>query len=297
MSALHAAARAPLPDVRRITWDSLADAIALLGEHPLSDRAVHGVRKDLKRARAMLRLMRAGLGEREYHQRNAALRDAARHLSAARDSKVLLDTLSNLPLHGAAPDLRSRLRKEHALARSSLRAEMSSVKRARKILRTVRRELPEASEMRCDWRVLQNGLRRVYARARAALAQARLHPTAENLHELRKQTKYLWHQLQALTPARRRETPPLVAAAHRLSDVLGAEHDLATLRARTFEVPMRSATRARLLSQIDARSDRMLDQATTLASHLYRDPPAEFAARALRGSARCRVVRRASTSS
>ena len=277
--------------------DSLADAIALLGAHPLSDRAVHGVRKDLKRARAMLRLMRAGLGEREYHQRNAALRDAARDLSAVRDSKVLLDTLRNLPRHRSISDLRSRLRKEHTLTRSRLRAEVSSVKRARKTLRTVRRDLPAAPQIRCDWPVLQSGLRRVYARARAALVLARTHPTAENLHELRKQTKYLWHQLQALMPVRARQTPPLVAAAHRLSDLLGAEHDLVALRVRALEAPMRSSARSWLLERIDARGEQMLDQATTLASQLYHDPPAAFSARVRRDSAPRRGVRRVSTSS
>jgi len=52
-----------------------------------------------------------------------------------------------------------------------------------------------------------------------------------------------------------------------------------------------------LLERIDARGERMLDDATALASQLYHDPPAVFSARVLRDSARRRGVRRASTSS
>ena len=296
MSVSHSSPRLPPPDVRRVALDSLADAVAQLGQRPLSDRAVHGVRKDLKRARAMLRLMHEGLGEDEYRRGNIALRDAARDLSAARDSKVLLDTLRNLPQHGSTSDLQARLRKEHTLARSHLRTDVSSVKRARQTLRTVGRDLAEASGERFDWPILQRGLRRVYARARAALVQARRHPTAENLHELRKQTKYLWHQLQALPVARPLDGPYLATAAHHLSDLLGGEHDLAALRSRALEAPMRGGGRTWLLAHIDARSARRRDQALTLASQLYRDPPAVFTAYVLRGSAR-RPRRPASTSS
>ena len=259
--------------------DSLADAIALLGAHPLSDRAVHGVRKDLKRARAMLRLMRAGLGEREYHQRNAALRDAARDLSAARDSKVLLDTLRNLPQHRSLSDLRSRLRKEHTVTRSRLRSEVSSVKRARKTLRTVRRDLPAGPQIRCDWPVLQSGLRRVYARARAALVQARVHPTAENLHELRKQTKYLWYQLEALAASDGGGTRALAAAAHRLSDLLGDDHNLTVLRGKVLQASLAPSAQKRLLARIDARRVRLIRRALVLARRIFRDSPAIFAVR------------------
>jgi hypothetical protein len=173
MSVSQTSPRPPLPDALRIARESLADALGLLGRHPPSDRAVHGVRKDLKRARAMLRWMRAGLGVRVYHQRNEALRDVARYLSAARDSKVLLDTLHILPPRASTSALRSRLRQERALTRSRLQAQVSSMKHVRKTLRTVRRELSAASGIRFDWCIMQNGLRRVYARGRAALARAR----------------------------------------------------------------------------------------------------------------------------
>ncbi|MGC8517229.1 MAG: CHAD domain-containing protein [Steroidobacteraceae bacterium] len=297
MSVPRCSPRLLPPNVRRIALDSLADAVALLGQRPLSDRAVHGVRKALKRARAMLRLMRDGLGEHEYHRGNTALRDVARDLSAARDGKALLDTLRNLPRHGSTSDLRSRLRKEQALARSHLRTDVSSLKHARRTLRTVGRALSEFSGERFDWPILQMGLRRVYARAQAALVQARRHPTAENWHELRKQTKYLWHQLQTLPAVRPREAPCLVTAAHHLSDLLGGEHDLTALRRRALEAPVHGGTRTWLLAHIDARSARQRDQAMTLASQIYRDPPAVFTARVLRGWARHPVARTAPTSS
>ena len=295
MTALHTEPHRHPPDLGRILRENLTDAVALLDRRPLSDRAVHGVRKDLKHARAMLRLMRAGLGETKYHRANTVLRDVARELSAVRDSKVLLDTLGDFPQRDAIVEMQVRLRKEHILAREQLQTEVSAAKRARETLRAFGHAFREGPKDRCDWPVVQRGLQRVYAQARTAFLLARRHPTAETLHELRKQTKYLWHQLQTLAATRPLQRP-LIAATHRLSDLLGGEHDLVTLRTRALGIAMRGGARKWLLAHIDARSARLREQTMRLAERIYQDPPAVFAAHALHGTVRRAVRRPPSTS-
>jgi CHAD domain-containing protein len=49
----------------------------------LSGEAVHSARKELKKARATLRLLRDALSDAVYKRENAALRDAARRGAAA----------------------------------------------------------------------------------------------------------------------------------------------------------------------------------------------------------------------
>src|SRR6185437_14657828 len=63
--------------------------------------AIHGTRKDLKKARAALRLVREEVGEETFKRENRALRDAARLLSASRDAEVKLETLDALVEGGA----------------------------------------------------------------------------------------------------------------------------------------------------------------------------------------------------
>src|SRR4051812_47783318 len=58
--------------------------------------AVHETRKRLKRLRALLRLVRPAIGEGVYARVNAAFRDTAKRLAAARDAKVLADTLDEV---------------------------------------------------------------------------------------------------------------------------------------------------------------------------------------------------------
>src|ERR1700728_4201356 len=61
-----------------------------------SDVAVHRARKEIKKSRAALRLLRAALPEATYRREDAALRGAARTLNAARDARVLVRTLESL---------------------------------------------------------------------------------------------------------------------------------------------------------------------------------------------------------
>src|SRR5260370_31890223 len=72
---------------------------ALGGRRPLPDDAVHDARKQLKKVRANLRLLREELGLRAYQRENAWAREAARPLTGVRDAKVLLETLAELAEH------------------------------------------------------------------------------------------------------------------------------------------------------------------------------------------------------
>src|SRR5436190_24224574 len=60
------------------------------------DERVHEVRRSLKKVRALLRLVRDGVGDDHYHRENERVRDAARPLTTVRDAKVLLGALDKL---------------------------------------------------------------------------------------------------------------------------------------------------------------------------------------------------------
>src|SRR5215207_7408884 len=62
------------------------------------EEAVHEARKDMKKLRALLRLVRGEVGESTFARENACFRDAARELSGARDTDVMLETLKRLEL-------------------------------------------------------------------------------------------------------------------------------------------------------------------------------------------------------
>ncbi len=211
----------------------LAAALDELGKRAPSDEEVHSARKCIKKARASLRLLRETLGSTAYRRENQALRDAARPLSATRDAKVLTDVLDFMAkkraidpasaeaLRGALVRNRKRLDRQIALH--------SGVASSRRALRAVDRRASQWSFARGDGDRVIVALKRIYRRARRAMATAREERSAETLHEWRKEVKYLWHQLQMLQ-ALERDTGEIAGTLHELSDFLGQNHDLAVLR-------------------------------------------------------------------
>src|SRR5262245_24857315 len=83
--------------VRRILRKLLGKTIESLSDpSALSDEDVHEIRKNLKRTRAALRLLRPALGSSCYQRENDCYRDAAKPLTELRDAKVLVDTVDSL---------------------------------------------------------------------------------------------------------------------------------------------------------------------------------------------------------
>ncbi len=275
--------------IRRIVRHRINSALKSLQPGKSDDRAVHEARKDLKRARATLRLLRDALGDSTYKRENAAIRDAARPLSEVRDGRVSLDALGSLvrysgksaealPLVGFKRMLNRR--------RSQLRKKILGQPGP---LRAVRQQLREA-HARSDnwhvgdggWSVVGAGVKRTYASARKAFRLAQTAATDEHLHEWRKQTKYFWHQLQILEPLWPGPLGELADECHKLADFLGDDHDLAVLRERAVEARDAFPTEAghsALLGLIERCRAGLQEKALALGQRLYEEKPAIFTAR------------------
>jgi CHAD domain-containing protein len=135
------------------------------------------------------------------------------------------------------------------------------------------------ARVRGDWPVLTDGLCEVYRRGRRALGTARREPSAECLHEWRKQVKHLWHALELLEPAWPRPMRALAREAHRLADRLGEDHDLAVLRERLATAAIDETARAAAVAALDAWRRELQRSAFRRGERLYAEPPRRFVAR------------------
>ena len=271
--------------MRRIARAQIKNAVEALGGRVISDKRVHEARKELKKARATLRLLRPVLGRTVYARENTTLRDAARPLSRIRDGKVLLDSLDLV------------MRRFGAVARAVptdglrrvLQRERTHARKEATLLVTQRQSLQKAQERAArwavgdhGWSVVGAGLARVYSKGRKALRRAEKDRTPTNLHEWRKQVKYLWHQLQALQPLWPGPVGELADQAHQLSGYLGDDHDLSLLRSRVLcnkESFPAASSRGALLALIDRLSTELRDKAVVLGRRLYEEKPSAFEAR------------------
>jgi CHAD domain-containing protein len=232
--------------------------------HELAGRKpnIHGARKQLKRVRATLRLLRSAIGDELYRRENIAARDAARPLSQARDEEVLSQALEGLEerFGPVASDLHLRQN-----ARELPTKELAAIKAA--LEKSMTRARGWEIDDDADWDCMEKGLRATYRRARHALRRSRKGRATEDLHEWRKQTKYLWHQLQLLAPLALGAIGELADEFHHLADYLGDEHDLAVLRERAS---------GKLIELIDRRREELQDKAFALGERLYADKSKPF---------------------
>jgi CHAD domain-containing protein len=288
MAARLRAGEPAAKSIRRIVRrEAKKAAKGLARTWPPTDEAVHDARKRIKKARAALRLLRKVLGVRRYPRENQALRDAARPLSQVRDAKILVETLDALVRELARADRRAVAR-----VRSLLIAHQVETRRHvfhTKIrleaivaqLRAFRRRASDWPTGGPGWSTLGAGIERVYRRGRDAFVTAGRHPTVENLHEWRKQSKYLWHQLEILQPIRPRRLEKDAKQLHQLSDRLGEDHDLAVLGDRIARARRKLGRRAtvKLEPAFDRKRRALQAKASALGARIYRERPREFVAR------------------
>lgn len=270
-----------LREVRRVLVDWIASAVSVLEKKRITDTDIHNARKQLKKARAALRLLRGAIGEIAYRRENAALRDAARPLGAARDSRVLVAALDTLgDRQQSTAKFRQVLRKEQTATRRAVTAGVTAKQRAS--LRAVIKRSERWRIQGDDWTVIGDGLARIYRGGRKKLAQAKDSRDTEHLHDWRKQVKYLWHQLQILQSLRPAKIGALADRCHKLADHLGDDHDLAVLRSK-IESHATAFEHTRdlddLLRRLDQRRVQLQDKAFALGARLFADKPQVFTRR------------------
>lgn len=260
----------PADGLRRMALGQLDLAIELLADDRAmpAEKAVHEIRKALKRLRALIRLLEDELGEQASARESAVLREAGRRVAGARDAEVVLGTFDQLIK--AHPDklahrrgvarLRERLAAERdmaaqgALGDPATRAQVLGDLRAARD-RAARWSLSDADGIES----IEPALERLYRQGRrrhrrAAGGKGR---RARAMHEWRKRVKdlrYAAEMLERVDPDDRagngrgkrgkRERKRargrgeagylhrVARGADELGELLGDEHDLVLLTAR-----------------------------------------------------------------
>jgi CHAD domain-containing protein len=273
--------------VKHIVRKQIESALSFLQARVLRDEAVHEARKHFKRIRAVIRLVRGELGEQIYHRENLCFRDAARPLTEIRDARVLLETFDKLrelmPAKSRAlPTIRRSLEKHHREIRRRVLNREHAVA-------TVKTSIKEAVERVEDWPIdndnwpaIGSGLKSVYKKGSRAFDAATRDPSAETWHEWRKQSKYLWHQIQMLEPLWAEVLKKLGDEVHRLTQILGDDHDLTVLRHTLLGSIAAFGGKEALETPIalaEHRSDELRREAVPLGRRIYLDSPNDFADR------------------
>jgi CYTH domain-containing protein/CHAD domain-containing protein len=244
--------------------------------------AVHGARKDMKKLRTVLRLLRGHLPKKVYEEENERYREAARSLAGSRDAEVKVETLERLGEQAddlpkeAVETWRQLLVSDREVAVNSdetgIAAAVGTVEAGCAAME--RWELDEDG-----WKTIDAGLTRVYRRGRRRLREVEKDPSEANLHRWRKRAKDLRYALELLEATWSGPLEASAEEAHRLTDLLGDHHDLAVLREDLHERRLGEEQTRGLEAAIDAQQERLAVDAADLGRRLYAERPKDFSRR------------------
>jgi CHAD domain-containing protein len=280
--------RAATLEARELLRRQIDKSLECLERRNISEESIHRARKQIKKARAILRLLRPGLSNKQYRDENARLRDAARPLSAARDAAMLRKTFQHIQTGARAAGIRSGLREiDQILASEQSRAHRRvasevGVPHSRRLLREAQARTSRFHLSKHGWSTIGEGVRRVYRQGRKALQAVTRARSDTAFHEWRKQVKYLRYQVQLLRPIRPGPMDALTRELHSLGDYLGDEHDLVVLRAKLTAPgsPLQGNSGIRaLLGKLDHKRAELRRKALKVGAHIFEQPPAPFCSR------------------
>jgi CHAD domain-containing protein len=263
--AFRLSMREPLPDeIRRVARGRIDHALEALAD--ASEEGVHEARKDMKKLRALLRLV----AEKKLRRESDCFRDAARELAGARDADVMLATLADLENRYEADAGPVRQRLEAHRVQTTGGGRQAAADTAIAMLTEARGRVADWPLERDGFEALEDGLRRTYRRGRRDWRSAAKDPSTENLHEWRKRVKDLWYHCSLLEEIWKPVMSALGDEAHELSDRLGDDHDLALLLHFGAEP---------LEPLIAERREELQREAFEYGTRLYADKPKVFVRR------------------
>jgi len=267
--------------LRDVAHDILSDARAAIESPDNSDAvAVHEFRREMKRWRALLRLLEPFLGA-ESEGLHAAARDLARELGGARDPQSALDALDDLKKH--ALPLKDRSIKTVRKRISDLRTAGETKALTSEMRLRIAEALADAEVAVNRWPIgdlkfsdIAERLAASYRASRRAVPDKWSDASPDALHELRKHVVIHRYQMQIVQPLWKRFTKMWIAEAQKLRERLGRHQDLEVLRTLTGKGQPLASWHARLDPPIAARRRRHVAAAKKIAARLFVDKPGAF---------------------
>jgi CHAD domain-containing protein len=278
----------PVPDaVRAVAHERLSRVVDQLSGEGDADagKAVHAARKDLKRLRSLVRLLRPGLSTKRYRREADALREVSRSLGARREAVALVEAIDALHAHaaGQVPAATFDGLRDALVARASAVQAEDDTGAELEALRRVGERIDAGKLDVADRETLVAGLVRSYSRGLEARATAEADPTGELLHEWRKRVKDLWYQQALIGDAWPAVLDAQATEAKDLSQLLGDDHDLWELDAllRDPEGPAASvpADTDALVPLVADRRAELQAAARAAGARVYAESPKAFARR------------------
>ncbi|MBZ0293528.1 MAG: CHAD domain-containing protein [Anaerolineae bacterium] len=272
--------------VQRIALEQIDDALETMGNPEIDqDDRIHESRKDFKRIRGLLRLVRDEIGDEVYKRENACYRDAGHKFAGLRDSAVMIKIVDKLRdkfedgvATGVFEHLRAHLVNRHK-GLSQYLDEQNVIEQVHQAIEKARERVEQWPIEHDDFRALEDGLHRVYKRGRKRFEDAYDDPAPAHFHEWRKRAKYLRYHLDILQPLWPDVLDATEDTLHDLTDYLGEANDYAVLSQLLLSHPQlvtRDADRQILEALLQQQREACYAMARPIGMRVYVEKPEQF---------------------
>ena len=272
--------------VKRIARGEIRSAVKYLrGKGGIArDEAIHEARKSIKKARALLRLVRPELGE-FYASESARLRDAGEKLSQVRDLGALITTfealkkergktLGNISL--------TAIRRALVLHKKRVEAEIG----IEDLMHGLAASLGPTMRSVTHWPLktdgfaaLEPGLKQTFRVGKKAFGKLNKHASRERFHEWRKRVKDHWYHVRLLENIWTDVIKGYEQTLKELEDALGEDLNLAILRDHILSGSGPQGERravGRVIRAIDESRKELRHRALAIGSRVYAEKPGQF---------------------
>lgn len=234
--------------------------------------SVHGARRQIKRVRSLLRLLREPMGEDAFAAANASLRAAADALAGQRRAEALAVAAGGLGgRHGR--EFWQQLAEAHRDAHAAETAADGGLPAARKAVAAAAEQIGALRLKPGPSPAIATAFLASYRKARKRLGHGLSSEDAEELHTARKHVIHHLHHLDLLRSCLSRQTRR-VDALEKLRQALGDLNDLdelSQLAAARQKSPPEPATRA-----MAKRRAMLIRQVGKAERRLFRSKPKAF---------------------
>jgi len=269
---------------RRLCCERIDDALENLKDRDRL-KSVHEVRKEIKKLRAILRLVRGEIGKNFYRKSNEMFRKVAVFLTAIRDSHVKLNAFEALTRHFKRRLPKRPFPKIKKVLQKICRAEerkflkSNSISKVKRLLRKAERQVENLKIKSDGWAAIRPGLKKSFSRGREACKTVLEKSSPENFHEWRKRVKDLWHYLQLLCPAWSKELRAAADELQTLGELLGDDHDLVLLKEAVADICGKTEGIKLLNELIESRQKELRSAALKRGARFFAEKPSAFCRR------------------
>lgn len=276
--------------LKRIVLELIDRAVFNLskGNGSFSDD-IHDTRKNFKKIRTVLRLVKSNLGKESFQLENFFFRDAGRKLSDLRDSTVLINTFDKLlkksELEMSNYDFsvfRSFLVEKHksiSATKSKKSVVINSLSTDLLLARSRVFDYPISGD---NFKIIKKNLQSIFEKGQSIMYAVFSETIKVNVHEWRKRVKDLWYSMRILHNLWPETMGPLVGLLEKLSDSLGEANDLFLLKERILsnESKFKNVQHTKeLINFIDKRIIDLLRDARFIGRKIYSENSKYFVGR------------------